>query len=107
MFFDNKVYYNFVDKCRAAGITVPIIPGIKPINLKNQLTVLPKIFSIDLPNELTSELAKCKNNDDAREVGTEWAIHQSKDLVANHAPSLHIYTYGVSDNVRKIVKAVF
>lgn len=107
MFFDNQVYYDFVEKCRAMGITVPIIPGIKPINLKNQLTVLPKIFSIDLPNELAGELAKCKNNEDARRVGTEWAINQSKDLVANNAPSLHIYTYGVSDNVSEIVKAVF
>lgn len=107
MFFDNKVYYNFVDKCREAGITVPIIPGIKPINLKNQLTVLPKIFSIDLPQELASELAKCKTNDDAKIVGTEWAIHQSKDLVAHNVPSLHMYTYGVSDNARKIVEAVF
>ena len=107
MFFDNKIYYSFVEKCRKAGITVPIIPGIKPINLKNQLTVLPKLFSIDLPFELASELSKCKNNEDARRVGTEWAIHQSKDLVANNAPSLHIYTYGISDNVGEIVKAAF
>lgn len=107
MFFDNQVYYDFVKKCREIGITVPIIPGIKPINLKNQLTVLPKIFSIDLPQELVTELAKCKDNDEAREVGTEWAIYQSKDLVAKHAPSLHIYTYGISDNVSEIVKAVF
>ncbi len=107
MFFDNKVYYNFVEKCRDIGITVPIIPGIKPINLKNQLTVLPKLFSIDLPFELASELSKCKNNEEARRVGTEWAIHQSKDLVANNAPSLHIYTYGISDNVGEIVKAAF
>ncbi len=107
MFFDNQVYYKFVEKCRNAGITVPIIPGIKPINLKSQLTVLPKIFHIDLPQDLVVELERCKNNDDARLVGTEWAIYQSKDLVANHAPSLHIYTYGVSDNTRKIVEAVF
>lgn len=107
MFFDNQFYYDFVNKCRKIGITVPIIPGIKPINLKNQLTVLPKIFSIDLPAELASELAKCKNNDEAGKVGTEWAIYQSKDLVANNAPSLHIYTYGISDNVKEIVKAVF
>ncbi len=107
MFFNNEVYYNFVDKCRAAGITVPIIPGIKPINLKNQLTVLPKIFSIDLPQELTTELAKCKDDQEAKVVGTEWAIYQSKDLVAHQVPSLHLYTYGVSDNARKIVKAVF
>jgi methylenetetrahydrofolate reductase (NADPH) len=107
MFFDNRVYYNFVSKCREAGITVPVIPGIKPINMKNQLTILPRIFHIDLPEELSTELAKCRNDDDARQVGTEWAIYQSKDLVTNHAPSLHIYTYGISDNVRDIVKAVF
>lgn len=107
MFFDNQKYYDFVERCRAAGITVPIIPGIKPINLKNQLTVLPKIFSIDIPVDLASELAKCKDNAAAKIVGTEWAIQQAKDLVANKVPSLHIYTYGVSDNTRKIVKAVF
>lgn len=107
MFFDNQVYYDFVDRCRTLGITVPIIPGIKPINLVNQLTVLPKIFNIDLPTELSKELAKCKTNDQARRVGTEWAIYQSKDLVAHNAPSLHIYTYGISDNVKEIVKAAF
>ncbi len=107
MFFDNKVYYDFVRRCRESGITVPIIPGIKPINMRNQLTVLPKIFSIDLPPDLTKELSRCKNNEEARQVGTEWAIYQSKDLVANNAPSLHIYTYGISDNVKEIAKAVF
>ncbi len=107
MFFDNQIYYDFVKKCRDIGITVPIIPGIKPINLKNQLTVLPKIFSIDLPGELANELAKCKNNEEAKRVGTEWAIFQSKDLVANNAPSLHIYTYGIGDNVSEIIKAAF
>jgi methylenetetrahydrofolate reductase (NADPH) len=107
MFFDNQVYYDFVNCCREIGIMVPIIPGLKPINLMNQLTVLPKIFNIDLPKELANELAKCKDNNDARKVGTDWAIYQAKDLVANHAPSLHIYTYGVSDNVKEIMKAAF
>jgi methylenetetrahydrofolate reductase (NADPH) len=107
MFFDNRVYYDFVDKCRSIGITVPIIPGIKPINMKNQLTILPRIFSIDLPTELSDELAKCKNNEEAAKIGTEWAIYQSKDLIENNAPSLHIYTYGISDNVKEIIKAVF
>jgi len=96
-----------VERCRAIGIKVPIIPGIKPINLKNQLTVLPKLFSIEIPVELASELTKCKTDDDAKVVGTEWAIFQSKDLVSHQVPSLHIYTYGVSDNTRKIVKEVF
>ncbi len=107
MFFDNQKYYDFVDRCRAIGINVPIIPGIKPISLKNQLTVLPKIFSIEIPVELANELAKCKDNAAAKEVGTEWAIMQAKDLVAKKVPSLHIYTYGVSDNTRKIAKAIF
>ncbi len=107
MFFDNQKYYDFVDRCRAIGINVPIIPGIKPISLKNQLTVLPKIFSIEIPVELATELAKCKDNAAAKEVGTEWAIMQAKDLVAKKVPSLHIYTYGVSDNTRKIAKAIF
>lgn len=107
MFFDNQVYYDFVGKCREIGINIPIIPGIKPINLMNQLTVLPKLFSIDIPVELAKELVKCKTNNDAARVGTEWAIYQSRDLVAGNVPSLHIYTYGVSDNVKEIVKAVF
>ena len=107
MFFDNLKYYQFVDKCRTAGITVPIIPGIKPIAVKNQLTVLPKIFNIDLPQDLADELANCKDNVDAKKVGTEWTIHQAKDLIKHGVPSLHVYTYGLTDNVKEIVKAVF
>ena len=107
MFFDNQLYYDFVDKCCAIGINVPIIPGIKPINLKNQLTVLPKLFNISLPQDLANELGKCKDNNDAKVIGTEWAIQQSKDLVAHNVPSLHIYTYGVTDNTRKIIEEVF
>lgn len=107
MFFDNQKYYQFVDKCRTAGITVPIIPGIKPIAVKNQMTVLPKIFSIDLPQDLAEELANAKDNDAAKQIGTEWAIHQAKDLIKNNVPSLHVYTYGLGDNVKEIMKAVF
>lgn len=106
MFFDNQKYYDFVDRCRKAGINVPIIPGIKPIAVKNQLTVLPKIFSIDLPLDLADELAKCKDNEAARKVGTEWTIYQAKDLIKNGVPSLHMYTYGLADNVKEIMKAV-
>jgi methylenetetrahydrofolate reductase (NADPH) len=107
MFFDNQFYFDFVEKCRQMGITVPVIPGIKPIALKNQMTVLPKIFSVDMPNDLVKELSLCQSDADARKVGTEWAIYQSKELVAAGVPSLHIYTYGISDNVKEIVKAVF
>jgi methylenetetrahydrofolate reductase (NADPH) len=107
MFFDNTVYFSFVEKCRKTGITVPIIPGIKPIALINQLTVLPKIFNVDLPTDLVNALKTCRNDDEAKQVGTEWAIFQAKDLVKARVPSLHIYTYGISDNVKEIVKAVF
>ncbi|MFV0522053.1 MAG: methylenetetrahydrofolate reductase [NAD(P)H] [Mangrovibacterium sp.] len=107
MFFDNQVYFNFVEKCRAAGINVPIIPGIKSISTLRQLTVLPKIFSIDLPDELVNELLRCKTDKDAKVVGTEWAIQQAKELVAAKAPSLHMYTMGVSDCTKNIIKAVF
>ncbi len=107
MFFDNQKYYNFVKECRAIGIIVPIIPGIKPLSLINQVTVLPKIFSIDIPEEFSKEVMKCKTNEQAREVGAEWAIYQAKDLIKNNAPCLHIYTYGISDNTKQIAKAVF
>jgi len=106
MFFDNQKYYDFVTRCRAIGITVPIIPGIKPLAMMNQITVLPKLFSIDIPEAFASEVRKCKTNDDARAVGTEWAIEQSRDLIAHKVPCLHIYTYGISDNTRQIAKAV-
>ncbi len=106
MFFDNQKYYDFVTRCRAIGITVPIIPGIKPLAMMNQITVLPKLFSIDIPEAFAREVRKCKTNDEARAVGTEWAIEQSRDLIAHNVPCLHIYTYGISDNTRQIAKAV-
>ena len=106
MFFDNRKYYEFLENCRNMGITVPIIPGIKPISLMNQLTVLPKIFNINLPGDLVNELMKCKTNEEVKRVGTEWSVFQVKDLVMNHVPCLHIYTYGISDNVREIISAV-
>ena len=106
MFFDNQKYYDFVDRCRAIGITVPIIPGIKPLAMVNQITVLPKLFSIDIPEVFAREVRKCTSNEDARSVGTEWAIAQARDLIAHKVPCLHIYTYGISDNTRQIAKAV-
>lgn len=107
MFFDNRQYYHFVDSCRAAGITVPVIPGLKPLSLMNQVTLLPKIFKIDIPEEFAREVRKCKTNDEARQVGTEWAICQARDLISHNVPCLHIYTYGISDNTKQIAKAVF
>ena len=107
MFFDNEKYYAFVDRCRAEGITVPIIPGIKPIVFKNQLTVLPKIFRADIPEPFATELRKCKDDAEAKEVGVEWCIQQCKDLIAHGVPSLHFYTMMASDSVYKIAKEIY
>ena len=107
MFFDNEKYYAFVDRCRAEGITVPIIPGIKPIVFKNQLTVLPKIFRSDIPEPFATELRKCKTDDEAKAVGVEWCIQQCKDLIAHGVPSLHFYTMMSSDSVYKVAKEVY
>ena len=107
MFYDNQKYYDFVKACRDEGILVPIIPGIKPIATKSQMTVLPQTFHIDIPEALVKELIKCKNTADARQVGEEWAIEQSKDLIKHNVPVLHFYTMGKSDNIQRIAKAVF
>ncbi len=107
MFFDNQKYYDFVAACRKEGITIPIIPGIKPVAVQNHLSSLPKTFNIDLPEALVKEMIKCKNNKQVRELGVEWAIAQSKDLVKNNVPVIHYYTMGKPDNIYKIAKDVF
>jgi methylenetetrahydrofolate reductase (NADPH) len=107
MFFDNQVFYDFVVRCRKAGISVPIIPGIKPLSLINQINIIPKIFNVDIPEELARELRKCKTSNEALSIGTEWTIMQARDLISHNVPCLHIYTYGISDNIRQIVKALF
>jgi methylenetetrahydrofolate reductase (NADPH) len=107
MFFDNKKYFDFVDRCREAGIHVPIIPGIKPITTKSQTSVLPTIFYIDLPEELSDEVEKCKDNNAVKEVGIEWAIQQSKELIKAGVPTLHFYSMGKSDPIYKIAKQLF
>ena len=107
MFFDNKQYFRFVEQLREAGITVPVIPGLKPISSQRQIDLLPRSFHIDIPQALVSELSKTKNPLDAYQVGIEWAIEQSRELLANGAPAIHYYTMAKTDNVRQIVKAVF
>ena len=107
MFFDNKKYYDFVEKCRANGINVPIIPGIKPITFMNQLTVLPKIFHTDIPVDFADALRKCKTDAEAAEVGVEWCILQAKDLIANNVPSIHFYSMMATQSVRKVAEAVY
>ena len=107
MFFDNSMYFDFVDRCRKAGITAPIIPGLKPISTKNQLLTLPRTFNISIPETLQIEIEKCEDNKEARQVGVEWAIMQSKELISKGAPVMHYFTMGKSDNIWKIAKAVF
>ena len=107
MFFDNKKYFEFVNKCREKDIEVPIIPGLKPIATKNQLTMIPHRFHVDLPDDLAREIAKCQSNEDVRELGIEWCVMQSKELVAAGVPVLHYYSMGKSSNIRKIAAAVF
>lgn len=107
MFFDNQKYFDFVEKCRAIGITVPIIPGLKPITLLNQMNVLPKIFHVDIPENLASELRKSKTDADAAEVGVEWLTAQAKELIAHGAPSLHFYTLMATQSVKRVAQAIF
>ncbi|MBQ9076324.1 MAG: methylenetetrahydrofolate reductase [Muribaculaceae bacterium] len=107
MFFDNTKYYDFVRRCREAEINVPIIPGIKPIINLNQLTVLPKVFHVDLPSELANELFRCKTDEDAKTVGVEWCTSQVKDLIANGVPSIHFYSLNATQSVRKVASAIY
>lgn len=107
MFFDNQKYFDFVNRCRAAGIQVPIIPGIKPITLMNQLTVLPKIFHTDMPEELVSALRNCKDDKEAEEVGVEWCTVQAKDLIQQGVPSIHFYSMMASKSVKRVAQTVF
>ncbi|NDW19036.1 methylenetetrahydrofolate reductase [NAD(P)H] [Dysgonomonas sp. 216] len=107
MFFDNSKYFSFVEKCRAEGITQPIIPGVKPIHMVNQLTVLPKIFGSNIPQELESELLKCKTDDEAKEVGIEWGIKQCRELIAYGVPSIHFYSLMATESVRRIAKEIY
>jgi methylenetetrahydrofolate reductase (NADPH) len=107
MFFDNRKFFEFRDACRNTGITVPIIPGIKPISSLNDKDLLPQAFHIDLPEELVAELRKCKTDADTREAGIEWCTMQSKELLKSEVPGIHFYTLGRSDNVARIVKAAY
>ena len=107
MFFDNDKFFRFVDSCRQAGITVPIIPGLKPISSKKQIDLLPRSFHIDIPLPLVNLLEKTKSPEDAYKLGIEWAIKQSRELLEHGVPAIHYYTMAKPDNVCQIVRAVF
>lgn len=107
MFFDNKKYFEFVEAAKNIGIYVPIIPGIKPLAVKRHLQLLPQVFRIDLPEVLISEVEKCTTNQQIKQVGIEWAIQQSKELLSAGVPVLHYYSMGKSDNIREIASKLF
>ncbi len=107
MFFDNAKYFAYVEACRAAGITVPIVAGLKPFTTKTQLSLLPQTFGVDLPDDLVQAVEQCKDNAAVREVGIEWAVQQGRELMAAGVPALHCYTMGKADNVERIAKTLF
>lgn len=107
MFYDNQKYFDFVDACRAAGIDIPIVPGLKPLTKRYQLTSIPRKFFINFPEPLVKEMLKAKGPEAILTVGREWCIEQSKELKARGAPCLHFYTMGDVDTTRKIVEAVY
>ena len=107
MFFDNAKFFEFVDLCRKNGITVPIIPGLKPITTSKQLTVLPKIFHVDIPQDLIDAVENAKSEKDVKQVGIDWCIQQSKELMNAGVPCLHYYTMGNAELTCRIAEKVF
>ncbi len=107
MFFDNKYYFEFVDRCREMGINVPIVPGLKPLTKKYQLNSIPRLFHLDLPQELATAIVAAKDGKARKEVGIEWLIHQSKELKAKGVPCLHYYTMGDVETIKRIVEKVY
>lgn len=107
MFFDNQKYFRFVERCRAEGITVPIIPGIKPIQKASQLSILPKTFRSDIPEVLAKEIRNCKNDTEVQDLGVEWCINQCKELIKFGVPSIHFYTVNATESVCRIAKEIY
>ena len=107
MFFDNSHYYSYLDKCRQAGINVPILPGLKPLSSKKQLTGIPRVFNVDIPVDLYNEMMKCKTDADCEKVGEEWLLYQCRDLLKNNCPVLHFYTLSKPSIIHNVLKQLF
>lgn len=107
LFYDNRAYFRFVKRARAEGISVPVIPGIKPLTKLSQLATVPKTFHCDFPPELAREAVKCKTDDEARALGIEWCVEQCRELMAHGVPSLHFYTVSAVDSIVEIAKRIF
>ena len=107
LFYDNKKYFEFVEQAKAAGINVPIIPGIKPFKKLSQLSMIPKTFKVDLPEELVKEALKCKTDAEAEQVGIEWCVAQCKELMSHGVPSIHFYSIGAVDSIKEVAKIIY
>lgn len=107
LFYDNEKFYAFVQQARKAGVTIPIIPGLKPLTKLTQLATVPKTFRCDLPFELSEELRRCKSDEEVKQVGIEWGINQCRDLIAHGIPSLHFYTLSAVDSIKKIAEEIY
>ena len=107
MFFDNAAYFDFVDRCREAGITVPILPGIKPLTTRKQMSIIPHFFKVDLPEDLVDGVLASKTDEEVRRVGVEWGIAQVKELVKAGVPGVHFYTMGKTEAIAEIARATF
>ena len=104
LFYRNEHFYNFIKKCRENGINVPIIPGLKPLTNKKQLSTIPRVFNIEVPVELCNEMMKAKTDADCEKVGEEWLLHQCQDLLKNKVPVLHFYTLGKPGVIYNVLK---
>ena len=107
LFYDNEKFYTFIRQAREAGVTIPIIPGLKPLTKLSQLTTVPRTFRCDLPIELSEELRRCSTDDEVKQVGIEWAVQQCRDLIAHGIPSLHFYTLSATDSIRQIAEQIY
>lgn len=107
LFYDNSRFFRFVEKARAAGVTLPIIPGIKPLKKASQLNVIPKTFKVDIPDDLSEAVLRCKDDEAVRQVGVEWCITQCRELMAAGVPGLHFYTVGATASVRDVARAIY
>lgn len=107
LFFDNRKYFDFVERARQQGITIPIIPGIKPFTKLSQLSMVPKTFKVDLPEPLATEAAECKTDEEAARLGIEWCVEQCKELMAHGVPSIHFYTVSAVNSIKEVAKQIY
>ncbi len=107
LFYDNRKYFDFVARVRQAGITIPIIPGIKPLKKLDQLNIVPKTFKVDIPEALAKEVGKCKTDLEVEQVGIEWCIQQCKELIEHNIPSIHFYSIGAVNSIKEVAKVIF